>query len=619
MKFMLGCNFWDSKNGTDMWRYFDPELVESDIKALAENGVRFIRCFPNWRDFQPIDKLFQWRGNDKCYVDVKTEMPIDGSDGIDPKQIENFKTFAKICEKYNIDLQVSVVTGWMSGRLFVPPAIHGKNPLTDSEAMMLENKFIRGFINGVKDCKNIVMWGLGNESNCMGPVNNRYEAYVWSSYVRNAIKATDPSRPISSSMHALDPNETGWAIKDQGEICDYMCNHPYVSRSLNNDIDLMNKMRSTIFPTVQCVFYADLGGKPTILEEQGSFSRMLGNQEVAADFERINMFSALAHNIKGYMWWCGPNHVDLPKPPYPWSMIERDLGLLETDNSPKPVAREMKKFGEVLDKLPFDEMPQRTTDAVIMLTDGVDKWSVGSIAYVLGNQAGFDSKFTVSDDPVPDSKLYIVPSLTGWSVLHQRAWWGMRDKVRDNGANMLVTYNGSQLSDVEDMLGLTSYGILKKGTKHNGKFPFGDMEYWVNADAKLESVGAEVLATNEEGNVVFSKHKYGKGYIYFLNMPLEQNLISKACVFDDTDFYKFYSIVAEDVVKEKVLVSKNTQIFATLHPYNDGVLAVAMNYSNVEQNCDFAIKAGWEIAEVIHGSTDSIGKCDGAIYFLKKK
>ena len=103
MKFMLGCNFWDSKNGTDMWRYFDPELVESDIKALAENGVRFIRCFPNWRDFQPIDKLFQWRGNDKCYVDVKTEMPIDGSDGIDPKQIENFKTFAKICEKYNID------------------------------------------------------------------------------------------------------------------------------------------------------------------------------------------------------------------------------------------------------------------------------------------------------------------------------------------------------------------------------------------------------------------------------------------------------------------------------------------------------------------------------------
>jgi hypothetical protein len=44
-----------------------------------------------------------------------------------------------------------------------------------------------------------------------------------------------------------------------------------------------------------------------------------------------------------------------------------------------------------------------------------------------------------------------------------------------------------------------------------------------------------------------------------------------------------------------------------------------MNYSNVEQKCDFAIKEGWEIAEVIHGSTDSIGKCDGAIYFLKKK
>jgi len=66
MKFMLGCNFWDSKNGTDMWRKFDPELIESDIKALADTGVRFIRCFPNWRDFQPVEKLYQWRGNDKC-------------------------------------------------------------------------------------------------------------------------------------------------------------------------------------------------------------------------------------------------------------------------------------------------------------------------------------------------------------------------------------------------------------------------------------------------------------------------------------------------------------------------------------------------------------------------
>ncbi len=619
MKFMLGCNYWDRKNGTNMWKYFDPELIESDIKALAEYGVRFIRCFPNWRDFQPVEKIYEWRGNDKCYVDVETEQPLDDYDGIDPKQIENFKTFAGICDKYGIELQVSVVTGWMSGRLFTPPAIHGKNPIRDPEALMWENKFIRGFVGAVKDCKNIVMWGLGNESNCMGPANDRYEAYTWTAFVRNAIKAADPTRPVSSSMHGLEPNNWGWTLKDQGEICDYMCNHPYVSRSLNNDIDLMNKMRSTVFPTVQCAFYSDLAGKPTILEEQGSFSRMLGNQEVAADFERINMFSALAHDVKGYLWWCGPNHVDLKNPPYPWSMIERDLGMLEVDNTPKPVAREMKKFGEVLDKLPFEEMPQRTTDAVIMLTDGVDKWGVGSIAYVLGNQAGIDCKFTVSNDPVPDSKLYIVPSLAGWSVMHQRAWWGMRDKVRDEGATMFITYDGSQLSDLEEIVGLTSYGILKKGMNHTAKFPFGEMQYWVNAEAQLESVGAEVLARNEEGNIVFSKHKYGKGYVYFLNMPLETSLVGKACAFDDTDYHKFYKIVAEDIINEKVLVSKNTQIFATIHPYNDGYIAVAMNYSNLEQKCDFAIKEGYEIAEIIHGSADSIDKCDGAIYFIKKK
>ncbi|MBR2043359.1 MAG: hypothetical protein IJ946_03370 [Clostridia bacterium] len=618
MKFMLGCNYWDSKNGTDMWRKFDASLIESDIKALAENGVRFIRCFPNWRDFQPVEKLYHWRNNDKCYVDAETEQPLDGSDGIDEKQIENFRTFANICDKYNIELQVSVVTGWMSGRLFTPLAIHGKNPIMDAEALMWENKFIQGFVGRLKDCKNIVMWGLGNESNCMGPADTKYDAYVWTAYVRNSIKSADPSRPISSSMHGLEANDFGWTIKHQGEICDYMCNHPYVSRSLSNDIDLMNKMRSTVMPTVQCAYYADLAGKPTILEEQGSFSRMLGNQEVAADFARINMFSALAHNVKGYLWWCGPNHVDLKNPPYPWSMIERDLGLLETDNSPKPVAKAMKYFGEVLDKLPVEELSERQRDAVIMLTDDVDKWGVGSIANILSKQAGIECSFTVSDDPVPDSKLYIVPSIAGWSVMHQRALWGMRDKVRVGGATMFITYNGSQFGEVEEILGLTSYGILKKGMNHTAEFPFGNMTYWVNAEAKLESVGAEVLARNEEGNIVFSKHKYGKGLVYFLNMPLEANLINKACVFDDSDYYKFYKIVGEEAIKDKVLVSNNTQVYATLHPYNDGFIAVAMNYSNVPQKCDWVLKDGYVI-EAIHGSFEKIDKCDGAIYYIEKK
>lgn len=60
---MLGCNYWDSEHGTDMWRYFDADVIEKDVKALSENGVKYMRVFPNWRDFQPIQKLYGYRGS----------------------------------------------------------------------------------------------------------------------------------------------------------------------------------------------------------------------------------------------------------------------------------------------------------------------------------------------------------------------------------------------------------------------------------------------------------------------------------------------------------------------------------------------------------------------------
>ena len=64
---MLGCNYWDSEHGTDMWRYFDADVIEKDVKALSENGVKYMRVFPNWRDFQPIQKLYGYRGSSRGY------------------------------------------------------------------------------------------------------------------------------------------------------------------------------------------------------------------------------------------------------------------------------------------------------------------------------------------------------------------------------------------------------------------------------------------------------------------------------------------------------------------------------------------------------------------------
>ena len=45
MDFILGCNYWASNAGADMWRCFDANAIEKDIKTLSEYGITHIRAF----------------------------------------------------------------------------------------------------------------------------------------------------------------------------------------------------------------------------------------------------------------------------------------------------------------------------------------------------------------------------------------------------------------------------------------------------------------------------------------------------------------------------------------------------------------------------------------------
>lgn len=616
MDFMIGCNYWDGAHGTDMWRLFDENVIRADIEALAKSGIKFMRVFPNWRDFQPVIKYYEWQGGDRGYCDYD-ENYIENDTGISPKQIENFKTFANICDEYGIKLVVSVVTGWMSGRLFLPRAIEGKNPISDPEVLMWTDRFIRGFVNGVKDCKNIVMWDLGNECNSLGPAKNRYEAYTWTAFVRNAIAAADNTRPISSGMHGLASGNGIWTIKDQGEITDYVTPHPYVSRTINNDIDPMNKLRTTLLPTVQCMFYSNISGKPAILQEQGGFSQALGHAEMDADFGRINMYSALVHGVKGYFWWCGANHNEMTNAPYIWSMMERDLGLLNDDRTPRPIGRTIKEVGEKMAALPFDSIPKRDIDGVCLLTRENDRWNNGSAAFVLAKQAGIELEFSECEDALPDSKLYIVPGIAGWSVMDKRVYDALIKNV-SNGATAVLTYAGGQLTRFEEFTGLISNGIVKSNTSHTAHFEFGDLDYTCGAEMLAESKTAEVLARNEEGNIVLSRNKYGKGYVYFLNMPLESNLAVKYNAFNDTGYYKIYSIFAKPFVDAKIVSADNPNLGVTQHKVNDNEYIIAvLNYSDETQNCELNIADGWKLNS-INCDGKAVGKCDAVFYIAEK-
>lgn len=115
---------------------------------------------------------------------------------LDEIMLERFGRFCSIAEKHGMKLIVGLITGWMSGRLFIPAALYGKNMCTDPTALKFELLMVRGMVSRFSDRSAIYAWNLGNECNCMSEVSSREEAMVWTAAVSNAIRAADPGRPV---------------------------------------------------------------------------------------------------------------------------------------------------------------------------------------------------------------------------------------------------------------------------------------------------------------------------------------------------------------------------------------------------------------------------------------
>ena len=443
-----------------MWHQWDEAIVQRDLTLLSRRGLRTLRVFPLWSDFQPLHLLYGEFGVPRETRLGEQPLPHDiwGRAGIDTVMIDRFETFCRIAQAQNLHLTVMLLTGWMSGRQFKPEPLQSLNTYTDSVSLQWQVRFVAAFVEHFRDYPAIIAWGLGNESNVMSRCPSPAAAYTWTALIRNTIRAYDTTRPIISGMHGLTmaDKHNPWRIQDQGELCDVMTIHPYAHFIPHCSYDGLISVRGTLHPAAELTLYADLTGRPCMTEEFGDLGRTFTDAQNSKLYAKNLLWSSWSHNSLGCLWWCAFQQKHLKEAPYDWFAFEQELGLFEADHTPRPVAEAFVEFQRTLNKLPpsYHLLPPRRRDAVCILSQGQDTWPTALATFILAKQAGFDIVFTGPDAPLPPSDCYLAPCLSGTGPLSSRQWRALLQRVEHDGASLYLSIFDAMMPNLADIAGV---------------------------------------------------------------------------------------------------------------------------------------------------------------------
>lgn len=613
MDFILGCNYWASNAGTEMWRQFDIDTIKNDLKILSEHGVKYLRVFPLWRDFQPVKPNFGATGDIKEYVIENGNNP-ENDYFLDENMMCRFTEFLDVCDSYGIKLVIGLITGWMSGGLFIPTALYGKNILTDPLAIYFEQLFIKGFVERFKDRQTIYAWDLGNECNCAGKINDRFSAAAWTGIISNAIRAADASRPVISGMHGLTL-DGNWQIQDQARFTDMLTTHPYPLWCRHTTIDQTLSLRTTMHATAETKWYSDIGNKPCLAEEIGTMGPMVCSDQKAADFLRLNLFSLWANGSTGVMWWCNHDQDLLKSFPYTTNMIERELGLITNKNEPKPALCEIKKFADFLNKTNI-KLPKAVENGVCLLTNGQDHWGTAYMTYILAKTVGLNLNFSYAhEQELPDSKLYLMPSIDGITVMHKNTFDQLKQKVFD-GADLYISAGNAYLQGFEEFVGLKVIDSCVCTQSNTIKIDGKEICVTQPMIRKYTATTADIIATDDSGNPFISVNKYGKGNVYFVDAPIESNLINTHDGFNGNIEKVYETIFKKHIDKSPVKIDTKDVVY-TLHPDNEYTYLVVINHSETEKMLNLNLTDNYKIDSVIYGDKQKINPFDSCVFRLK--
>jgi hypothetical protein len=571
--FLAGANYIPSQHWLTILRNWDGAVVEQDMQAMQSMGIRYIRFFPLW------SLIHKEPGK------------------LDNAVLENLDKLVEIAGRHGIQLQITPLTGFVSGGMFFPKWATG-NIFKDEELIQAQEFYMEAMARRYGNNPAVQAFDLGNESNVMIH-GNRFEVTPaevahWMGRLSAAFRRGAPGALFTvSTGTGFDEYYTNETLAKNS---DFLVVHPWIYWHGTLKLDPWIGQR-TLYDSNYMIEWAAMMGKPVVVQENGASEEWLPVWDIPS-FLRVNFLSSWAEGSKGFLWWCShyidqdfriPGDIfllDRSAPTYEegrFHALEYSMGLFDTGNNPLPWGLEFKRNAEMVERL-----GQGWTDLLpvcyILVPEKHDDFAETMLhlitPFALAKQAHFDVKMLYENVPVPEDAAVVVI-----------AGFGLSEAGKQNVKQYLARGGTVYQSGIQDF----ARDLIRSGpdrqTMENPQFLVRKRAGGMTLEGKVavhSKIDIQPLTTipAEQGllaePLVFTRAPEGRGTYYYFSGNLEESLRNSYNPWDSDHSNLIYS--AFRPVNAIDVSSKYVELFHKRK--GDTEILVLINHSNTKQETE---------------------------------
>ena len=542
-------------------------------------------------------------------------------------------------ERHGMSLHPTLFVGGEVGDAYWDlPWASGRNPHTDRELLDYQAAHARHLAARWRDRSSLVAWDLTDEPPfwLYGAQTSDDDARTWTDTIVTALRSVDPDHLITIGTASQEIGHGPFRADVTAPYLDFCSVHPYPIYSPELYPDALRSPRMTLGAAFETAL-ARGAGKTVMLHEYGASNTQFSEQHIA-DFDRLSTWTSLGSGAAGFYSWCwtDADGSAFRRAPYVRSPHETQFGMTAADGTPRKRLGVMTAMAETLASLDLDgrvsfgpyttvamPVPHEFVRPFDRAAFGLDDAPSGSYmpselawrpdrdvtllvrgwlnAYVLAARAGLSVQFDRErlDGQWPDAQLVLAPApltTTSNSLVHLRTTTlsGVSD-LHDQGRMLYLSLSAeTAIPELADVAGVSiadrapvvseirftmvaDFGGLKRGDS----LTFAGSSSESNLRGVLLDVGdAEVLATDDAGNPVFTRARIRSGQTVVCAYPIELLLAGRSDAHGpDDDSWRLYAALAEEAGARVPARAEHPELSSHLLTGPQGAVLIVSNHS----------------------------------------